>query len=100
MANYPVAFSNHYYTLGDPEVFARMLVEDYKDVKGPWFVIVYGANRHMTPYKAKSLMGHLPADRFKAVLLDEFFTAARLARKEIEGKVWRPGPSAPKGVAP
>jgi hypothetical protein len=100
MANYPVAFSNHYYTLKDPEVFARMLIEDYKDVKGPWFVIVYGANRHMTPYKAKTLMDHLPAGRFKAVLLDEFFTAARLARKEIEGKVWRPGPDAPKGVAP
>jgi hypothetical protein len=100
MANYPVAFSNHYYTLNDPEVFARILIEDYKDVKGPWFVIVYGANRHMTPYKAKTLMDHLPADRFKAVLLDEFFTAARLARKDIEGTVCRPGPDAPKGVAP
>lgn len=77
-----------------------MLTEDYKAVKGPWFVIVYGANRHLTPYKAKAVMDRLPADRFKAVLLDEFFTAARLARKEVEGMVWRPGPNAPKGVAP
>lgn len=100
MADYPVVFGNHYYTLKDPVVFARMLTEDYKDVKGPWFVIVYGANRHLTPYKAKTLMDKLPTDRFKAVLLDEFFTAARLSRKNIEGKVWRPGPNAPKGVAP
>lgn len=99
-ADFPVIYSNHYYTLKDPEVFARMLVQDYKDVRGPWFVIVYGAARHMTPYKAKSLMDHLPADRFKAVLLDEFFTAARLSRKQVEGKVWRPGAGAPKGVAP
>ena len=99
-ADFPVIYGNHYYTLNDPEVFARMLIEDYKDVKGPWFVIVYGANRHMTPYKAKTLMDHLPPDRFKAVLLDEFFTAARLSRNNIEGKVWRPGHDAPKGVAP
>ncbi len=99
-ADFPVIYSNHYYTMKDPEAFARMLIEDYKDVKGPWFVIVYGAGRHMTPYKAKTLMDHLPADRFKAVLLDEFFSAARLSRKDIEGKVWRPGPNAPKGVAP
>ena len=44
-AAFPVIYGNHYYTLGDPEEFARMLVKDYKDVKGPWFVIVYGANR-------------------------------------------------------
>jgi hypothetical protein len=99
-ADFPVAFSNHYYTLDEPEKFARMLIQDYQDVKGPWFVVVYGANRHMTPYKAKSLMDHLPPDRFKAVLLDEFFSAARLARKEVEGRVWRPGPDAPKGEAP
>ncbi len=100
LANFPVIYGNHYYTLNDPEVFARMLIDDYKDVKGPWFVIVYGANHHMTPYKAKTLMDHLPADHFKAVLLDEFFTAAGLSRKHIEGRVWRPGPNAPKGVAP
>ena len=99
-ANFPVIYGNHYYTLNEPEIFARMLIEDYKDVKGPWFVIIYGANRHLTPYKAKTLMDHLPPERFKAVLLDEFFTAARLSRKEVEGKVWRPGPNAPKGVAP
>ena len=99
-ADFPVIYSNHYYTLNDPEVFARRLIEDYKDVKGPWFVIIYGAGRHMTPYKARMLMDHLPAGRFKAVLLDEFFTAARLSRKNIEGKVWRPGANGPKGVAP
>lgn len=99
-ANFPVIYGNHYYTLNEPEAFARMLIEDYKDVKGPWFVIVYGANRHLTPYKAKALMDHLPSDRFKAVLLDEFFTAARSAQQNLEGRVWRPGPNAPKGVAP
>jgi len=99
-ANFPVIYGNHYYTLGNPEEFARMLVSDYKDVKGPWFVIVYGANRHLTPYKAKSVMDLLPPDRFKAVLLDELFTAAGLSRGHIEGRVWRPGPNAPKGVAP
>lgn len=99
-ADFPVIYGNHYYTLNDPEAFARMLIEDYKDLKGPWFVIVYGAKRHLTPYKAKAVMDHLPSDRFKAVLLDEFFTAARLARQNVEGRVWRPGPNAPKGVAP
>lgn len=99
-ANFPVIYGNHYYTLNEPEAFARMLIEDYKDVKGPWFVIVYGANRHLTPYKAKAVMDLLPPDRFKAVLLDEFFTAARLAKASVEGRVWRPGPNAPKGVAP
>lgn len=99
-ANFPVADSNHYYTMKDPEEFARMLIDDYKTTNGPWFVVIYGAKRHMTPYKAKVLMDHLPKERFKAVLLDEFFGAAQLARKEIEGKVWRPGPNAPKGTAP
>lgn len=99
-ANFPVADSNHYYTMKDSEEFARMLIDDYKTTNGPWFVVIYGANRHMTPYKAKVLMDHLPKERFKAVLLDEFFGAAQLARKEIEGKVWRPGPNAPKGTAP
>lgn len=99
-ANFPVADSNHYYTMKDPEEFARMLIDDYKTTNGPWFMVIYGAKRHMTPYKAKVLMDHLPKERFKAVLLDEFFGAAQLARKEIEGKVWRPGPNAPKGTAP
>ena len=99
-ADFPVIYGNNYYTLNEPETFARMLTEDYKDVKGPWFVIVYGANTHMTPYKAKSVMDHLSPERFKAVLLDEFFTAAGLARKQMEGRVWKPGPNAPKGVAP
>ena len=99
-ADFPVIYSNHYYTLHDPEAFARMLIEDYKDVEGPWFVVVYGAKRHLTPYKARAVMDRLPTDRFKAVLLDEFFTAARLARGSVEGRVWLPGPNAPKGVAP
>lgn len=99
-ANFPVIYGNHYYTLNDPEKFAKMLIEDYKDVKGPWFVVVYGAGRHLTPYKVKSVMDYLPPERFKAVLLDEFFTAARSAQQNIEGRVWRPGPNAPKGVAP
>ena len=99
-ADFPVIYGNHYYTLRDPAEFARMLIEDYKEVDGPWFVVVYGAKRHLTPYKAKAVMDRLPPERFKAVRLDEFFTAARLARESVEGRVWRPGPNAPKGVAP
>ena len=45
-------------------------------------------------------MDRLPAEHFKAVLLDEFFTAARQAGESVKGRVWRPGPDAPKGVAP
>lgn len=99
-ADFPVIYGNQYYTLQDPEAFARMLVEDYREIEGPWFVVVYGAKRHLTPYKARAVMDRLPAKRFKAVLLDEFFAAARLAREQVGGRVWRPGPNAPKGVAP
>lgn len=99
-AAFPVAFSNHYYTLDDPEKFARMLIEDYKDVPGPWFVVVYGGNRHLTPHKVDAVVKALPAGRFKAVLLDEFFAAAVASKDLLQGRVWRPGPNAPKGVAP
>ena len=100
LADFPIIYGNHYYTLNEPDKFAKMLTVDYKDVKGPWFVIVYGANRHLTPYKAKAVMDLLPPDRFKAVLLDEFFALANQAKEKVEGRVWRPGPDAPKGVAP
>ncbi|MFO1490566.1 MAG: hypothetical protein U1F87_06550 [Kiritimatiellia bacterium] len=52
-AEFPVIRGNHYYTLQEPGDFARMLIEDYKDVDGPWFVIVYGAKRHLTPTRPR-----------------------------------------------
>lgn len=91
---------NQYYTLGDPAKFAELLVSDMKGVKGPWFIIVYGAHGHGTPYKFAEVAKRLPADQFKVVKLDEFFTAATKAKAEVQGRVWRPGPNAPKGVAP
>lgn len=32
--------------------------------------------------------------------LDEFFSAAEKCRAKVEKCVWKPGPNAPKGVAP
>lgn len=93
--------SNHFYTYNVPaDEFARRLQEDMKDVKGPWFVVIYGAYDHGTPFRFYDLARRLPSDRFKVVLLDEFFLAAEQARPRMEGRVWRPGPNAPKGVAP
>ena len=91
---------NQYYTLGDPAKFADMLVSDMKGVKAPWFIIVYGARGHGTPYKFAEVAKRLPAEQFKVVKLDEFFAAATKAKAEVQGRVWRPGPNAPKGVAP
>jgi hypothetical protein len=92
--------SNEYYTLKDPAKFADRLVSDMNGVKSPWFIVVYGAMDHGTPYKFAEVAKRLPTDRFKVVKLDEFFAAAKKAGAEMKGRVWRPGPNAPKGVAP
>ncbi len=101
-ANSPVNIrSHHFYTYKEPAAaFAARLKEDYKDVKGPWFAAIYGAMEHATPHRFRELADHLPPDRFRIVMLDEFFAAASKARTRMEGRVWKPGPGAPKGVAP
>ena len=91
---------NQYYTLDDPAKFAAMLVNDMNEVKPPWFIIVYGATGHGTPYKFSEVAKRLPTEKFKVVKLDEFFTAAKKAEVQMKGRVWKPGPNAPKGVAP
>jgi hypothetical protein len=93
--------SNHFYTYKRPAAdFAKMLVDDMKDVSPPWFVAIYGAFDHGTPHRFKELAGHLPQERFKIVALDEMFAAAEKSRGRLQGRVWLPGPGAPKGVAP
>ena len=92
--------SNQYYTLGDPAKFAAMLVNDMNGVKPPWFIVVYGASGHGTPYKFSEVAKRLPSEKFKVVKLDEFFAAAKNAEAKMKGRVWKPGPNAPKGVAP
>jgi len=93
--------SNHFYTYKTPAAdFAKTLITDMKDVRPPWFVAVYGAMEHGTPHRFHQLAQHLPADRFKIVTLDEFFAAAEKSKDKMQGRVWKPGPNAPKGVAP
>ncbi len=97
----PVVRSNHFYTMKEgPERFAQMLIEDMREVKPPWFIVVYGANDHATPHKFANLMKHLPADRFVAETLDVFMDNVRRCKPLIGKRVWKPGPNAPKGVAP
>lgn len=83
----PVIYSGEYYTLlmGDPVKFADKLIGEAKQVKAPWFIVVYGG----WPYKFCEVARQLPEDKFKVVLLDEFFEAARLARPQVEGRVWK-----------
>lgn len=97
----PIAKSHHYYTYKEaPDVFAQKLLEETKEVEGPWFVVIYGAEGHGTPHRFYELARRLPGERFKVVALDEFFAAARLARQEVEGRVLKPGKGMAKGVAP
>jgi hypothetical protein len=92
---------NNYYTFKTgPKRFAQTLVSDMKEVKPPWFVIVYGALDHGTPYRFSELARRLPKDRFKVVRLDEFFSAAQKCRAQVEQRVWHPAPDAIKGQAP
>jgi hypothetical protein len=83
----PIIHSYDYYTLlmGDPQAFAETLIREAKQVAPPWFIVVYGG----WPYKFHEVARRLPADTFKVVLLDEFFEAARLARPQVEGRVWK-----------
>lgn len=92
--------SDQYYTLDDPKTFATMLVDDIKSIQPPWFIVVYGARGHGTPYKFSEVAKRLPTDRFKIVKLDEFFSAAEKAKAQMQKRVWKPDPNAPKGVAP
>ncbi len=97
----PIAKSHHYYTYKEePEVFAQKFIAETKDVEGPWFVVIYGSGGHATPHRFYELARHLPKDRYKVVALDEFFAAASLARKEVEGRVLKPGKGITQGVAP
>jgi hypothetical protein len=97
----PIAKSHHYYTYREePEVFAQKFLEETREVEGPWFVVIYGAESHGTPHRFYELAKRLPKDRYKVVALDEFFAAAVNARKEVEGRVLKPGKEISKGVAP
>jgi hypothetical protein len=93
--------SNHFYTYKTPAAdFAKTLIADMKDVRPPWFVAIYGAMEHGTPHRFHQLAQQLPMDRFKIVALDEFFAAAEASKGKMQGRVWKPGPDSPKGVAP
>ena len=85
----PIVHSYDYYTLlmGDPAKFADALIEEARQVKAPWFIVVYGG----WPYKFYEVARRLPAEQFKVVALGEFFEAARAARPQVEGRVWKPG---------
>lgn len=97
----PVVRSNHFYTMKEgPERFAQMLIEDMRTVKPPWFIVVYGAADHATPHKFATLMKHLPRERFTAETLDVFMANVRRCQPLLGNRVWKPGPNAPKGVAP
>jgi len=88
--------SNLYYTMKNPTEFAERLKSDSAMMKAPWFIYVYGGD----PYKFSQVARQLPTDKFKVVRLDEFFSAAKKARAQIEGRAWIAKPNAPKGVAP
>jgi hypothetical protein len=96
-----IAKSHHYYTYkAPPAEFAEKLVAETREVEGPWFVVIYGAEPHGTPHRFYELARRLPPERFKVVALDEFFAAAEQARPRVEGRVLKPGGGMPKGVAP
>ncbi len=86
----PIVHSNHYYTLGEPEAVAQGLIRDAARIPSPWFVAVYGAKMAGTPYNFSEVARRLPPDKFKVVGLEEFFDAARVARPQVEGRVWKP----------
>jgi hypothetical protein len=92
----PVIFSNHYYTLKDPDEFASRLAADLEKVAPPWFVVVYGGS----PHAFYEVAHRLPSERFKVVKLDEFFSAAGRSRDKMEGRVWRSGAGESKGGRP
>lgn len=85
----PIVHSDHYYTLGDPEVFAGELIRDAARLPSPWFVAVYGAKMAGTPHNFYEVARRLPVDKFKVVALEEFFAAARDARSKVEGRQFK-----------
>lgn len=84
----PVIHSNFYYARFRPEVLAAKIRTVAKEMGAPWFVFVYGGYPHFFAEVAKNL----PESDFKIVKMDEFFEAARAARPEIEGRVFRAKP--------
>jgi hypothetical protein len=96
----PILKTNYYYTLKKPAKFAKMLKDDYRNVELPWLVVVYGARLHGNPYRFHEVARRLPESTFEIVRLDEMAAIARKAREQLQGRVWKPGPDAPKGVAP
>lgn len=83
----PIVQSNFYYpSLKQPAQFAAGLIEASKSATPPWFIVIYGG----TPHEFYEVAKNLPTDRFKVVTLDEFFEAARQARSQVEGRVWKP----------
>ncbi len=84
----PIIHSNLYYARYRPEVLAAKIRTVGEQMGAPWFVWVYGGNPHWFAEIARNL----PPDRFKVVKMDEFFEAARLARPQLEGRVFRAKP--------
>lgn len=92
----PVIYSNNYYTLKDPVAFSEKLLAEQPQTGTPWFVVVYGGE----PRQFAQVARRLPTDKFKIVLLDEFFEVARQARSKVEGKTFEPAKPTTKPVAP
>ena len=84
----PIIHSNFYYAQFRPEVLAAKIRTVGEQMGAPWFVFVYGGS----PFWFSRIADHLPKDRFKVVKMDEFFEAARQARGQVEGKVFKAKP--------
>lgn len=84
----PIIHSNLYYSRYRPEVLAAKIRTVREKMGGPWFVFVYGGSPHWFSGIAKNL----PPEQFKIVKMDEFFEAARQARPQIEGRVFKAKP--------
>jgi hypothetical protein len=72
--------------LKTPRALAESLLAQMKDVPKPWFTVIYD----LDPNFAAETMALLPADQFKAVLMDEFFIAAEKAKEKVEGRAVLP----------
>jgi hypothetical protein len=86
-------YFKHYWPKDDPtktpQALADSLMAQLKDVPRPWFTVIYD----LDPNFAAETMALLPADQFKAVLMDEFFMAAAKAKGKVEGRVVHPLPA-------
>ena len=74
-----------------PKALAESLIRQLKDIPRPWFTVVYD----LDPNFAADTMALLPPDRFKAVLMDEFFLAAAKAKEKVKGRKVQPVPAVP-----